>query len=139
MKKTKNDLHSSKLTKFSGENSMEKRVVVSCEMEITLKLIGGKYKPLILYYLIESGTTRFSELLNVSPSISQKTLSNQLRELSEDGLISRKVYAEVPPRVEYSITEKGLSLYPVLETMCEWGAQNVNEHFLVLHPQCTEE
>lgn len=109
---------------------------VTCEMEITLLAIGGKWKPLILYYLIENGTKRFGEIMSYLNSISQKTLTNQLRELEKDGLINRKVYAEVPPKVEYSITEKGLSLFPILELMCEWGEKNITADFELINPQC---
>ena len=113
------------------------KVQVTCEMEITLKMIGGKAKPLILYYLTESGTKRFHELLSYITVVSQKTLTNQLRELEEDGLITRKVYAQIPPKVEYSITEKGRSLFPILELMCEWGENNLDGRFVVTNPQCT--
>ncbi|MCI5896138.1 MAG: helix-turn-helix domain-containing protein [Candidatus Aphodousia sp.] len=114
---------------------MEK-IEVTCEMEITLKMIGGKCKPLILDSLIRSGTLRFSELMRDITQISQRTLTNQLRELEADGLIKRTVYAEVPPRVEYSITEKGRSLEPILELMCEWGEKNMDDRFVLTNPQC---
>lgn len=116
---------------------MEKIKVV-CEIEVTLKMIGGKYKPLILYYLIINGTKRFNELMNYISNISQRTLTNQLRELEEDGLISRKIYPEVPPKVEYSITEKGRSLERILFAMCEWGSDNLDERFELTNPQCKE-
>lgn len=114
---------------------MEK-IKVSCEIEVTLKMIGGVSKPLILYYLTEEGTKRFSEIMNYVTVVSQRTLTNQLRELEADGLISRKVYAEVPPKVEYSITEKGESLFPILELMCEWGSKNADERFEIRNAQC---
>lgn len=116
---------------------MEK-IVVSCEIEVTLKMIGGKYKPLILNYLIEDGTQRFGELMRLMPEISQRTLTNQLRELEEDGLITRKVYPEVPPKVEYSISAKGVTLSPVLEAMCEWGEQHIDSRFELTCPQCDQ-
>lgn len=112
------------------------KIEVCCEIEVTLKMIGGKCKPLILYLLIEDGTKRFHELMSSITQISQKTLTNQLRELEADGLITRKCFAEVPPRVEYSITEKGSSLLPVLESMCAWGEKNIDDRFVLTAPQC---
>lgn len=114
---------------------MEK-IQVTCEMEVTLKMIGGKCKPLILEHLISHGTQRFSQLLREITQVSQRTLTNQLRELEADGLIQRIVYAEVPPRVEYSITEKGRSLEQILNLMCEWGEKNMDERFELTNPQC---
>lgn len=116
---------------------MEK-IKVTCEMEVTLKMIGGKCKPLILACLIRKGTQRFSGLMREITQISQRTLTNQLRELEQDGLISRTVYAEVPPRVEYSITPKGKSLENILELMCEWGEKNIDDRFEMTNPQCGE-
>lgn len=116
---------------------MEK-ILVTCEMEVTLKMIGGKCKPLILEHHITHGTQRFSELLREITQVSQRTLTNQLRELEADGLIRRTVYAEVPPRVEYRITEKGRSLEKILDLMCEWGEKNMDDRFELTNPQCTE-
>ncbi len=116
---------------------MEK-IQVTCEMEVTLKMIGGKCKPLILEHIISHGTQRFSELLREITQVSQRTLTNQLRELETDGLILRTVYAEVPPRVEYSITDKGRSLEQILYLMCEWGEKNMDERFELTNPQCTK-
>ena len=103
-----------------GKQNTEK-VKVICEMEVTLKMIGGKYKPPIIEYLIKEGTKRFNELMRYLSGISQRTLTTQLRELEQDGLIKRTVYAEIPPKVEYSLTERGQSLIPILDSMCEWG------------------
>ena len=116
-----------------------KKVYVNCEIEITLDMIGGKCKPLILHILIEQGVKRFSELKKQINIISQKTLTNQLKELEYDGLVNRKVYAQVPPKVEYSISEKGKTLKPILDLMCEWGFQNKSENYIVLSPQCESE
>lgn len=92
----------------------------ACPVETTLMLIGDKWKVLILRDLMP-GTKRFSELKKSIGSVSQKVLTSQLRDMEEKGLISRKVYAEVPPRVEYSLTELGKSLSPILDAMREWG------------------
>lgn len=113
-----------------------KKCSLTCEMEITLNAIGGKWKPLILYYLIENGTKRFGEIKSFINHTSHKTLTNQLRELEDDNLVSRTVYPTVPPKVEYSITEKGMSLYPILEVMCEWGEKNLDDRYELINPQC---
>lgn len=92
----------------------------ACSVETTLMLIGDKWKVLILRDLM-SGTKRFGELKKSIGSISQKVLTSQLRDMEEKGLVLRTVYAEVPPRVEYTLTETGYSLKPVLNAMWEWG------------------
>ncbi|MGC8493361.1 MAG: winged helix-turn-helix transcriptional regulator [Syntrophobacteraceae bacterium] len=91
-----------------------------CPVEITLALLGNKWKVLILRELFK-GTRRFGELFHGISGISQKMLTQQLRQMEEDDLVERKVYAEVPPRVEYSITETGRSLKPILDEMHRWG------------------
>ena len=93
----------------------------ACPVETTLVLIGNKWKVLILRDLI-LGTKRFGELRKSLGGVSQKVLTTQLRDMEEKGLVSRKIYAEVPPRVEYSLTRLGASLKPVLDAMWEWGA-----------------
>ncbi len=92
-----------------------------CTVELTLQVIGGKWKPIILYHLGRDGTRRFSELKREMPNVTRKMLTQQLRELESDGLVHREVYAEVPPRVEYSLTELGTSVMPVLESLTAWG------------------
>ena len=92
----------------------------SCPVETTLSLIGDKWKVLILRDLLP-GTKRFGELRKAIGRISQKVLTENLRQMESDGLLSRKVYAEVPPRVEYTLTDLGMSLNPVLDAMKEWG------------------
>jgi Predicted transcriptional regulators len=97
-----------------------KKELPACPVETTLLLIGDKWKVLILRDLI-GGTKRFGELKKSIGSISQKMLTQQLRDMEEDGLVERKVYAEVPPKVEYSLTEDGVSLKPILDSLKEWG------------------
>ncbi len=98
---------------------MEKNLP-ACPVETTLLLIGDKWKVLILRDLMD-GTKRFGELKKSIGSISQKVLTSQLRSLEEDGIVAREIFAEIPPRVEYSLTETGYSLKPVLDVMTEWG------------------
>ena len=92
-----------------------------CPVETTLMLIGDKWKVLILWNLM-NGTMRFGELKKSIGTVSQKVLTAQLRDMEKKGLLTRKVYAEVPPRVEYTLTETGYSLKPVLDAMWTWGA-----------------
>ena len=92
----------------------------ACPVETTLTLIGNKWKVLIIRDLL-TGTKRFGELKKSIGSVSQKVLTSQLRAMEEDGLVHREVYAEVPPRVEYSLTELGWSLQPILDAMVSWG------------------
>ena len=94
----------------------------ACPVETTLMLIGDKWKVLILRDLMD-GTRRFGELKKSIGTVSQKVLTAQLRDMEEKGLLTRKVYAEVPPRVEYTLTETGCSLKPVLDAMWAWGAE----------------
>ncbi|KMY54004.1 HxlR family transcriptional regulator [Bacillus sp. FJAT-27231] len=100
--------------------------VFNCEKELTLSVIGGKWKMLILWHLGKEGTKRFNELKALMPGITQRMLVNQLRELEEDLIVHREVYPVVPPKVEYSLTEQGKSLIPILEIMYEWG-KNYNK------------
>jgi len=95
-----------------------------CGVALTLEVIGGKWKGVILWHLLHK-TLRFSQLQRRIPDVTQKMLTQQLRELEGDGLVHRQVYAEVPPRVEYSLTQKGESLRELLVFMCTWGKENV--------------
>lgn len=90
----------------------------------TLSVIGGKWKMVIIYLLAENQPIRFNELKRQIGAITYKTLSSQLKELEADGLVKRKEYPQVPPKVEYSLTDKAESLLPVLEGLCEWGLKN---------------
>ena len=99
----------------------------ACPVETTLMLIGDKWKVLILRDLMD-GTKRFGELKKSIGTVSQKVLTAQLRDMEEKGLLTRKVYAEVPPKVEYSLTELGLSLKPILDCMCTWGEAYKAKH-----------
>lgn len=99
----------------------------ACPVETTLLLISDKWKVLILRDLLD-GTLRFGELRRSLGSVSQKVLTANLRQMERDGLVHRKVYPEVPPRVEYSLTETGKSLRPVIEAMRDWGSSYQAEH-----------
>lgn len=101
----------------------------NCEKELTLTIIGGKWKMLIMWHLGKEGTKRFGELKSMMSGITQRMLVSQLRELEEDQIVHRKVYPVVPPKVEYSLTEHGRSLMPILESMDEWG-KNYMETFI---------
>ena len=90
----------------------------------TMSLIQGKYKMFILYTLMEFGVVRFNEMRKYIGTISFKTLSSTLKQLEKDGLVIRKEYPQIPPKVEYSLSERGRSLMPILDQMCEWGDQN---------------
>lgn len=92
----------------------------ACPVEITMGLIGDKWKVLIIRDLL-TGTKRFGELKKSLSGITQKVLTNNLRQMESSGLVLRKVYAEVPPKVEYSLSDTGLSLKPILDSMVEWG------------------
>lgn len=101
---------------------MEKKLLPACPVETTLTLISDKWKVLIIRDLL-SGTKRFGELKKSIGGVSQKVLTSQLRQMEESGLLVRNVYPEVPPRVEYTLTELGYSLKPILDAMWEWGEE----------------
>ncbi|AJG60945.1 winged helix-turn-helix transcriptional regulator [Bacillus cereus] len=98
----------------------------SCPVEAMVEVIGGKWKGVILYHLLD-GTKRFNELKRLKPNITQRMLTLQLRELEADGIIHREVYREVPPKVEYSLTELGESLRPMILLMMEWATHNMEK------------
>ncbi|AIQ46645.1 ArsR family transcriptional regulator [Paenibacillus sp. FSL R7-0273] len=92
----------------------------ACPVEFTLDVIGGKWKGVLLYHLMD-GTKRFNEFRRICPGITQRMLTLQLRELEEDGVVHREVYHQVPPKVEYSLTEFGRTLIPIIRLMRDWG------------------
>ncbi|MDL2287138.1 helix-turn-helix transcriptional regulator [Eubacteriales bacterium OttesenSCG-928-G02] len=94
---------------------------INCPVSLTLNLIGGKYKALLLWHMTEQ-TLRFNQLTKLIPEATPKMITQQLRELERDGLITRKVYPVVPPKVEYSLTQVGESLFPILKAMYNWGS-----------------
>ncbi|QLH43150.1 MAG: winged helix-turn-helix transcriptional regulator [Coxiellaceae bacterium] len=98
----------------------------ACAVEAALDVIGNKWKGVILYHLLD-GTKRFNELRRLIPGVTQRMLTLQLRELEADGVISRQVYPQVPPKVEYSMTEYGKSLSPILLSLREWGMHIMNK------------
>lgn len=90
----------------------------------TISIIGGKWKMIIMFWLVEYEVLRYGELKRCIGQISDKILNNQLKELEKDGIIIRKEYSQIPPRVEYRLSKRGLSLMPILEEMCKWGEVN---------------
>lgn len=107
-----------------GERCIANESLKSTGFSYTLSLINGKYKMTILYTLMEFGVVRFNEMKKYINEISYKTLSATLKELEADQLIHRKEYPQIPPKVEYSLTERGKSLILILDGMCEWGDKN---------------
>jgi len=96
-----------------------------CGVEACLEVIGGKWKGVILYHLMKSGVLRFNEIQRLKPDLSPRVLTAQLRELEQDGVIVRKVYPVVPPKVEYSLSKAGESLRPLIKAMREWGDEQL--------------
>ena len=96
-----------------------------CSVEATLSVIGGRWKPVIIFNLLQNDVLRFGELKKKIEGITQRMLTNQLRELEKDKIISRKVYAEVPPRVEYCLTDYGRTLEPIMIAMRDWGSKHM--------------
>lgn len=117
-----------------------KKVLQStCEIEVAFAIVGGKWKPLILWFLGELGTLRFGQLQNLIPDITHRILTKQLRELEENQLIVRKIYPEVPPKVEYSITDKGSDILPILDMMCDWASKNNYFGYELKYNLCEED
>ena len=95
----------------------------SCPVTATMQVLGGKWKPILINAIYLTAPARFGELKRSVKGITQSMLTQQLRELEEDGIISRKIYAEIPPRVEYTLTEFGLTLSPIMLAMAKWGEE----------------
>ena len=106
--------------------NIEKIRTYNCPVEAAMDVIGGKYKALIVFELI-NGTRRYNEISKAVPQATPRMLSKQLRELEEDGVINRTLYPVVPPKTEYSLTEIGQTLVPIVEALCKWG-----EHYVEL-------
>ncbi len=110
---------------MDGSAAVETKPKYMTGIDAAVSIISGKWKALILYQL-EGGTLRYSQILTgMRYGITQRMLTKELRELEDSGLLSRTVYPEIPPRVEYSLTEKGRSLMPILDQLCTWGCQNM--------------
>ena len=115
----------------------EHQPITCCPVDATINMIGGKYKSLILWKLMTETTLRFSQLQKEIPSATPKMLTQQLRELEANGLINRHVYPVVPPKVEYSLTNFGKSIKPVLESMYVWGSDYLNNQGLQVNCSMT--
>ena len=104
---------------------MKAEAKYGCPVEATLDVIGGKWKGVILYHLLD-GEKRFGELRRLLPNVTQRMLTLQLRELEEAGVVHREIYRQIPPKVEYSLTDFGRSLEPIITLMCDWGDQYID-------------
>ena len=107
-------------------DKMEEKIVFdeyTCPITATMKVLGGKWKPILINAIYFTAPARFGELKRSVNGITQSMLTQQLRELEEDGIISRKIYAEIPPKVEYTLTEFGLTLSPIMLSMANWGKE----------------
>lgn len=100
----------------------------SCYFELTLDLIGGKWKSVVIYYLGQHGTMRYHEIRNCMPKITERMLTKQLRELESEGFIHREIYKEIPPKVEYTLTPLGQSIIPILNQLKDWGENYYHGH-----------
>lgn len=114
---------------------MDRPVTYYCPFEAALDVIGGKWKALIIWQL-KSDTLRFTQVMDRLPMVSPRMLTKQLRELEEDGVVIRRMYPEVPPRVEYSLSDLGTSVVPVLESLCTWGSEYLISNGCSLPRRC---
>lgn len=108
------------------EDKSEKKIIFdenSCPVTATIKVLGGKWKAILINAIYHTSPARFGELRRSVKGITQSMLTSQLRELEDDGIISRKIYAEIPPRVEYTLTEFGFTLSPIIQSMADWGKE----------------
>ena len=114
-------------TNVENQEVNDKKIFVfdenSCPVTATMKVLGGKWKPILINAIYHTYPARFGELKRSVIGITQSMLTQQLRELEDDGIISRKIYAQIPPKVEYTLTEFGLTLSPVIQTMANWGLE----------------
>ena len=114
-------------TNIENQEVNNKKIFVfdenSCPVTATMKVLGGKWKPILINAIYHTTPARFGELKRSVIGITQSMLTQQLRELEDDGIISRKIYAQIPPKVEYTLTEFGLTLSPVIQTMANWGLE----------------
>ena len=114
-------------TNVENQEVKDKKIFVfdenSCPVTATMKVLGGKWKPILINAIYHTAPVRFGELKRSVIGITQSMLTQQLRELEDDGIISRKIYAQIPPKVEYTLTEFGLTLSPVIQTMANWGLE----------------
>lgn len=114
-------------TNVENQEVNDKKIFVfdenSCPVTATMKVLGGKWKPILINAIYHTAPARFGELKRSVIGITQSMLTQQLRELEVDGIISRKIYAQIPPKVEYTLTEFGLTLSPVIQTMANWGLE----------------
>lgn len=114
-------------TNIDNQEVKNKKIFVfdedNCPVTATMRVLGGKWKPILINAIYFTAPARFGELKRSVTGITQSMLTQQLRELEDDGLISRKIYAEIPPRVEYTLTEFGLTLSPIMQSMAKWGEE----------------
>ena len=108
---------------------------MNCAVDATMSVIEGRWKTVILCKLYKNGPMRFNQLMKSIDGVSPRILTKQLKEMESDGIISRVSYQEIPPRVEYSITDKGLSLGPILKAMADWGLQNMFHNRVTFDPE----
>lgn len=107
---------------------MSNRRIACSPIEMTLDVVGGKWKPLIIYFLLKNEVMRFNQIQKAIPTATRRMITKHLRELEAHGIIHREVYDEVPPRVEYSLTDLGHTLMPVLDSMLEWGLRYIEDN-----------